>query len=449
MKRKPYPEYKPSRVELLGDVPSHWNVIHLKHIISEPLKYGANESAELDDTSLPRFIRITDVDSNGQLHEDTFKSLPFAIAKEFLLQEGDILFARSGATVGKSFLYKREWGICAFAGYLIRARFNKSRIHSEYIKYFTNSHQYWSWITAFLIQSTIQNVSAEKYGNMFVPLPTLEEQTRIIDYLYRETARIDSLLEKKQRQIELLREKRTALISRAVTKGLDPNAPMKPSGIPWLGEIPSHWELRRIRQKATINPNKGEVSFFPKNTELQFLPMECIGVDGSLNLENTRILSDVETGYTFFAEGDVVYAKITPCFENGKGAIMNGLHHGYGFGTTELTVLRPKKDISANYLYYITISDVFRKIGQSWMYGAGGQKRVPDEFVKNLFLGWPPYKEYIFITDYLDIETAKIDGLIQKIEFSMELLREYRASLISACVTGKIDVRGNIDYEKI
>jgi len=137
----------------------------------------------------------------------------------------------------------------------------------------------------------------------------------------------------------------------------------------------------------------------------------------------------------------VTYAKITPCFENGKGAIMKGLQNGIGFGSTELTAVRPGKDVSREYLYYLTISNEFRKNGEAWMYGAGGQKRVPDNFVKEFRFSWPPLPEQQAIADFLDRETGKIDTLIAKVETAIEKLKEYRTALISAAVTGKIDVR--------
>ena len=121
-----YPKYKASGVEWLGEVPEHWDVRRLKSLVEEPLKYGANESAELDDRTLPRFVRITDIDDDGGLRDETFKSLPAEVAEPYLLKEGDVLLARSGATVGKSFIYSNEWGTACFAGYLIRARLRDS-----------------------------------------------------------------------------------------------------------------------------------------------------------------------------------------------------------------------------------------------------------------------------------------------------------------------------------
>ncbi len=125
---RPYPQYKDSGVEWLGEIPAHWEVLRLKFLISQPLQYGANEAAELTDPDLPRYIRITDIRDDGSLRDETFKSLPEDIARPYLLDEGDLLFARSGATVGKTFRYKPSWGAAAYAGYLIRARFKKERI---------------------------------------------------------------------------------------------------------------------------------------------------------------------------------------------------------------------------------------------------------------------------------------------------------------------------------
>ncbi|MEW6116419.1 MAG: restriction endonuclease subunit S [Nitrospirota bacterium] len=217
----PNVKMKDSGIEWLGEIPESWQAKRLRFLVSEPLKYGANESAELDDPDLPRYIRITDVDENGRLREDTFKSLPEDVARPYLLKEGDLLLARSGATVGKSFYYEPSWGLAAYAGYLIRARFNPARMMPSFVNYFTNSQQYWQWLGSSFIQATIQNVSAEKYANLTVPVPPLPEQRAIAAFLDCETARIDALIEKVEKSIELLREYRTALISAAVTGKID------------------------------------------------------------------------------------------------------------------------------------------------------------------------------------------------------------------------------------
>lgn len=234
----------------------------------------------------------------------------------------------------------------------------------------------------------------------------------------------------------------------------------KESGVEWLGEVPAGWEVKRLRFVAELNPSKTEISDLGRDTLVSFLPMGAIGDDGSLNLEQEKEIREVETGYTFFRDGDVTVAKITPCFENGKGAVMKGLLNGVGFGTTELIVARPKQgETTANYLHWLFISTPFRKIGESYMYGAGGQKRVPDDFVRDFPSPFPPLHEQHAITAFLDCETGKIDALIQAVvgqgfgqtvdgKSLVGLLKERRSALISAAVTGKIDVRSSDWSEK-
>ena len=210
-----------SGVEWLGEIPAHWEVRRLKFLLAAPLKYGANEAAELDDPDLPRYVRITDIDESDGLRDDTFKSLPVDVAEEYLLREGDLLFARSGATAGKTFLYRRSWGTCAYAGYLIRARLDTNRASPEFVRYFTASTGYWQWLSAVFVQATIQNVSAEKYASLVMPQPPYPEQRTIVTFLDRETARIDTLVAKVREAIDRLKELRTALISAAVTGKID------------------------------------------------------------------------------------------------------------------------------------------------------------------------------------------------------------------------------------
>jgi len=212
---------KDSGIEWLGEIPAHWDIKRIKFLVSEPLRYGANEEAKYIDPNQPRFVRITDINEKGDLDDSTFRSLPLASAQSYLLQSGDILLARSGATVGKSFLYKESWGSCCFAGYLIRARLNNKKCLPAFFNYFTGSTAYWNWISSSLIQATIQNVSAEKYDNLVIGLPPLDEQEATIEYLDQETSRIDVLISKIQSSIEKLQEYRTALISAAVTGKID------------------------------------------------------------------------------------------------------------------------------------------------------------------------------------------------------------------------------------
>lgn len=200
----------------------------------------------------------------------------------------------------------------------------------------------------------------------------------------------------------------------------------KPSGVAWLGDVPGHWEVERLRFRVRLNP---AMTVDLRESDLvSFLPMEAIGEDGSLSLELSRPVSELSSGYTYFEVGDVAIAKITPCFENGKGAVFQKLQRGAGFGTTELIVMRPSDSVAPRWLYYLTLCRAFRAPGEAMMLGAGGQKRVPDLFVKDYRAAFPAREEQQVIADYLDAETGRIDALIREKDGLIELLEERRAA---------------------
>lgn len=210
-----------SGIPWLGQVPEHWEVRRLKFTACESLQYGANEAAELADPECPRYIRITDIKEDGTLHEDTFRSLPPDVAEPYLLEDGDLLLARSGATVGKSFQYLQTWGRAAYAGYLIRFRVDPKVLRARFGYYFLRSQFYWACINSSLIQATIQNFSAEKYAGINVPLPPLDEQETIVAELEKQKTKIDQLEEATVQAIARLTEYRTALITAATTGKID------------------------------------------------------------------------------------------------------------------------------------------------------------------------------------------------------------------------------------
>ena len=209
----------------------------------------------------------------------------------------------------------------------------------------------------------------------------------------------------------------------------------KPSGVEWLGDVPEHWEVKRGRFAMRVNPPAPRLRALQPADEVSFIPMDAVGIVGGLNLEQTRVLADVSGGYTEFQDGDVVVAKITPCFENGKAALASGLMNGAAYGTTELHVLRAGPTLDCSFLFYVAISDTFQKLGESEMYGAGGQKRVPPEFNKNFRTPLPPSAEQRFIAAFLDRETRRIDRLVNKKRELIQRLKEKRTALISRAVT--------------
>lgn len=214
----------------------------------------------------------------------------------------------------------------------------------------------------------------------------------------------------------------------------------KDSAVEWLGQVPEHWRVVRMRYVATLNPPVRSDLLENPDQNVSFLPMEAIGEKGSLNLEHARPVTEVRNGYSYFEDGDVAFAKVTPCFENGKGALMQGLQNAAGFGTTELTVLRPNPAAAnARYINYIVQGSSFRGFGAGAMTGAGGLKRVPDEFTRNFPVSLPELGEQLVIAAHLDREIARIDALIEKKTSFIELLREKRQALITHTVTKGLD----------
>lgn len=440
-----YPEYKDSDVEWLGEIPNHWEVKRLKFLLTEPLKYGANESAEYEVPEWPRFIRITDLDEEGGLRGDTFKSLPEEVAAPYLLEDGDLLMARSGATVGKTFLYSASWGRAAYAGYLIRARFNKASIHPRFATFFCRSANYWDWLNSIFIQATIQNVSAEKYANLFLPIPPKPEQDAILSFLDRETTRIDALIAKKQRLIELLQEKRTALISQAVTKGLDPGVPMKDSGVEWLGEIPAHWEVKRLnfltrgglvnglfKKKDQFGTGTLLVNVFDIYQEDFLINPETLDRVEVDNQEARRY--GVEEGDIFFVRSSIKPAGV------GRSACATEIDEPMVF---ECHLVRSRPDQSqivpkflVNFLNSYRVTNRLVALANLVTMATLDQGKI-----KGLQVPLPSIDEQVKIAESIDSKTIQVAKIITKINNAIGGLTEYRTALISAAVTGKIDVR--------
>ncbi len=191
-----------------------------------------------------------------------------------------------------------------------------------------------------------------------------------------------------------------------------------------------------LKRGARLLPNHCSS---PLGSVVTFVPMDAIGEDGHLNLLNVRELEEVRNGFSQFCDGDVIVAKITPCFENGKGALVAGTLNGIGFGTTELHVLTPDQELDGRFLYYVTASPEFRKLGQARMTGAAGQQRVPEDFILDYRIRVPSVSDQRAIADYLDRETARIDALIAAKERLLALLAEKRQALITRAVTRGLD----------
>ncbi|MFC5732552.1 restriction endonuclease subunit S [Cytobacillus gottheilii] len=440
--------YHPSGVDWLEQLPENWNVVKWKYLSSERMMYGANESAELDDRDLPRYIRITDLDSQGNLKDETFKSLSYEKAKGYMLKNGDILLARSGATVGKAYIHKGDLEAC-FAGYLIRYRANENIVNPKLVYYYTQTMLYADWIRENTIQATIQNVSAEKYANLSMPVPPNQEQNNIVCFLDNKTSEIDSLIANKEKLIELLEEKRQATITEVVTKGLNPDVNMKDSNVDFIGQIPEHWELKKMKNLSQIESSNVD----KKTVENETPVLLCNYVDVYYNDEITNKIEFMKAtakpeqikNFTL-KKNDVIITKdsespLDIAIPTWVGEDLDGVLCGY-----HLALLRPKESVlNGLYLFYLLKSSQIR---EQFYSRANGVTRygLSKEAIKNGLFPCPPLEEQLSIGAYLYEANNEISNGIVLIKDQINKLKEYRQSLIYEAVTGKIDVR---DYKKV
>lgn len=199
------------------------------------------------------------------------------------------------------------------------------------------------------------------------------------------------------------------------------------------------WPTKRIRFVTRRDRSEEQRRQLLQAEKVSFLPMEAIGERGDLDLSIVRDIEDVRSGYTQFFDGDVLIAKITPCFENGKGALVSGTSYGVGFGSTELHVLAPNPAFDGRFLYFITASLPFRRLGEARMTGAAGQKRVPEDFVRDFRVPVPPLRQQRAFADFLDRETARMDALVEAKTRVLGLLAEKRRALMARAVTRGLD----------
>lgn len=276
----------------------------------------------------------------------------------------------------------------------------------------------------------------DDFKNIPFLIPPLDEQAKIADYLDNGCASLDAMLSKTRSSIEEYKKLKQAVITQAVTKGVRGERKMKDSGVEWIGEIPVHWKISRIKYVSIFEPSCDFRKLTPE-TIITYSPMECIK-NGTFE-RRTSLYGNLAHTLTPFQNGDIVMAKVTPCFENGNIAIMNELQSGYGLGSSELFVFRPQ-NINTRYLFYWLQNKLFVHQACATMTGTGGLKRISPSFVKNCNIHCPSTAEQAQIADYLDAKCAEIDRLIAKKEQLVKELEGYKKSLIYEVVTGKREV---------
>src|SRR4030042_2379101 len=222
----------------IGKIPVDWEVGRLGDLCIGEAEYGANVPSMDKDNSLPRYVRITDITDNGKLLESTSQSINKESAQPYILGEGDFLFARSGATVGKSYLFRKKDGECAFAGYLIRFKPDSNQLLPEFLFHFTHSDYYYNWVKGILRAGAQPNINAKEYSNMLLPKPPIGEQKGIVEIL----TTVDEAIEKTDQIIEKTKETKKGLMQKLLTRGIGHKNFRKTE----IGEIPVEWEVVKL-----------------------------------------------------------------------------------------------------------------------------------------------------------------------------------------------------------
>ncbi|WMI65527.1 restriction endonuclease subunit S [Aestuariibaculum sp. YM273] len=446
---KKYDSYKDSGIDFIGNIPSDWDRVRIKSLVSSKVTDGPHETPEWKEEGIP-FISAEAIKESG-INLDYKRGFisqeqHLEYCKKSKVYKGDILFCKSGSTTGKSAFVTTdvEFGIWSPLA-IIRA--DKGKVDNRYLFQFIQSSVFRSQVETGWTFGTQPNIGMGTLENLWISLPTsLEIQTQIANYLDYKTTKIDDLITKKENLIELLKEERTAIINQAVTKGLDPNVPMKDSGIEWLGEIPEHWIEARIKNVVTIigrigfrgyttadlvDEGDGAISLSPSNIKNQKLVLEnCTYLSWEKYEESPEIK---------IYPDDVILVKTGSTI--GKTAIITE-------NTPEMTlnpqlVVMKEIKLLPKFLYFLMTSNYFQ--GYFKVYTAGGSTpAISQEKINNFKIAYPSWDEQQKIVDLLEKTESRIENLSIKLNKEIELLKEYKTALISEVVTGKVDVRDEI-----
>lgn len=416
---KRYEKYKPSGAEWIGEIPEHWRVKKFKHLYK---------------SSMGATILKTDLLSEGKIpvYSATETDILFGYVDEtnVILEPGDLVIPARGNSIGHVTIVN---GIATCTQTTIYAK----RLSDDFSDRFL--YHYLKGLRELLFQfdrTAIPQITVGQIKENPVALPPPTEQTAIANYLDEKTAQIDALIEKKRKLIGLLKEERTAIINHAVTKGINPKAKLKSSGIEWLGDIPEHWEVKKLKYVAEIN----STSLTEKeedDLEIEYIDISSVNENGDINQTASYYYSDAPSrARRIIRKGDTIistvrtYLKAIAFIDFGKDNLIC---------STGFAVIRPSEIIEPKFLFYLARSeklvDRIMALSKGVSYPA-----IDSDDIKNLDVWFPEKEEQSAIVQHIETHTSRIDATNSKIEKEIELLQEYRTALISEVVTGKIKV---------
>ena len=424
-KYEPYPKYKDSGVEWLGKIPREWGTKRLKYTAS--LCKGKFQ-AKPDDAV---YIGLEHVEPwTGKLiYGSQLESVESAVTP---FTSGNILFGKLRPYLAKAACPSFD-GVCTSEILVFRAQKDYS---PDYLKFCLLSRSYIEWLNSNTYGTKMPRIDPSELENSLMPTPTLSQQKMIVEFLNTETAKIDALVAQKERLIELLKERRTALITRAVTKGLSPDAPMKDSGVEWLGEIPKHWEIKRLKCLATVNDQTLSEST-AVDTPITYVDIGGVDATNGITSKEEYTFGNAPSRARRIVRCDDIIVSTVRTYLRAIAPISESESHI--IVSTGFAVIRPVA-LDASFAAYALRAPYFvervvaNSIGVSYpAINASDMITFPIAF--------PNLSEQQSISLFLNRETEKINALIEKTHEAINKLKEFRIALISAAVTGKTDVQ--------
>jgi len=449
-----YPEYKDSGVEWLGEVPEHWQVKRLS-LLSQRITNGyVGPTRDILTDDGVRYLQSLHIKRN-EIHFDT----PYFVSKEWsdrhsksILEVGDVLIVQTG-DIGQVTVVTEEFAGCNCHALIIIAPI-RSVVDGEWISWVLNADYGLHSLLSIQTGALHPHLNCGDVKDIAIPLPPLTEQTKIAEFLDRETAKVDDLVAEQRRLIELLKEKRQAAISHAVTKGLNSKAPVKHSGVEWLGDMPAHWELKPLKYSIT----KIEQGWSPQcesepaaENEWGVLKVGCGNRDKFDPTEQKALPLDLAPlpNYEIKA-GDILVSRGNTLELVGMATFVEEVRSRlllcdllYRFHA------KPERAEGEFLVLSLRSPNVRFQIERDATGTSASMKKIGQGTIREFVIALPPLKEQRAIIMFIHTETAKLDALTAEAQRAIDLLHERRGALISAAVTGQIDVRPCADKQPV
>ena len=435
-----YPEYKDSDVEWIGKIPKEWSAVPLTKYLESIIDYRGRTPEK---TESGRFLVTAKNIRNGKLDYRISQEFTSELEYQRIMtrgvpQIGDVLFTTE-APLGQ--VANVDDDSIALAQRVIKFRPKFEFLNPYFLKYWILSHSFQTDLQQYATGSTVLGIKASKLCLLKLNLPPLKDQAQIANFLDHKTAQIDELIRAKERKIELLGEYRASLINQAVTKGLDPNVEMKPSGVESIGEIPRHWDIRRLKYVSDISVSYGlNIESDRYTTEgIRFVRITDIDERGGLQQNGVCLSESSVPQDQLLNRYDLLFSRSGSTVGKSYLHLQKGKFASAGY----LVRFNFGNYFASKFIYYITLSQFYRDWLEQQVIVAT-IKNVNGTKYSNFEIPFPLHQEQKQIVNFLDLKTSQLDELRSNEEGTIKLLKEYRQSLISEAVTGKIDVRGEV-----